>query len=122
MKTLAIIFSLLSVSVYAQTDSTVVKVKPEQAKERIGKITTVCGRVACITYTSLQFNPVYLNFSKDYPNQPFAAVISREDFQRINPDPFKIVTSRQVCVTGLVEDYKGKPQIVVKDSGLLEIQ
>lgn len=122
MKTLTLLCCLFSLAGFAQTDSTVIRVKPEQAKDRIGKVTTVCGRVASVVFTSIQFNPVYINFSKDYPNQPFAAVLTSDNYKRFKPDPFKLVTSRQVCVTGMVVDYKGKPQIIIENEAMLEIQ
>ncbi len=96
MKTLTLLFCLFSIAAFAQTDSTVIRVKPEAAKDRIGKVTTVCGRVANVVFTSIQFNHVYINFSKDYPLQPFAAVIASHDYKRFTPDPFKLVASRQV--------------------------
>ena len=122
MKLLTLAFALFSMTAYAQSDSVATRIAPEQAKDNIGRFKTVCGNVSNVVYTSGQGNPVYLNFSKDYPYQPFAAVVWGEDAKAIKIEPLVLVRSRQVCVTGMVTDYKGRPQIIIKKEGQLEVQ
>lgn len=70
----------------------------------IGESTTVCGEVSQISQTS---KATYINFGGIYPKHKFSAVIWSNNI---------IPTSEgsNICITGLVESYKGVPQIVIR--------
>lgn len=71
---------------------------------------TVCGSVAQkITAASAVGSPTFIDFERPYPNETFTAVIWRSDRLRVGAFP----SSGPVCVTGLITQYRGRPQIVL---------
>ena len=105
-------FILLFISVV--TFSSTAQVTPKFAKEYVGKIATVCGKVKGTHVT--KSGKVLINFGNEYPNELFTAVIMEEDtgkFTDYNPAEFAF--DKKVCVRGRIMDYKGKPEIIVKN-------
>lgn len=70
----------------------------------IGQDVTVCGTISQISSSS---KATYINFGGYYPKQAFSAVI----WSGSNELP---VENENICVSGLVESYKGIPQIVIQ--------
>jgi micrococcal nuclease len=57
--------------------------------------------------------PTFLNVAGAFPNQALTVVIW-EDVRKLFPyKPEEKLLDKKVCVTGRLEEYKGKPQIVV---------
>src|SRR5262245_51769591 len=94
------------------------KITPGQAKDYVGKHTTVCGVVASANFaTRSNRQPTFLNLDEPYPRHVFTAVIWIEDRPKFGkPETLK---GRRVCVSGLVESYQGKPQIVLQEADQL---
>ena len=96
--------------------SSATSIKPEQAAAMIGKTATVCGKVANTYYSCfVSKKPTFINFGKPYPDQVFSIAILAEDRGKFGDCPEKLFAGRDVCVTGLIESYKGKPVMKVKD-------
>ena len=70
----------------------------------IGESTTVCGEVSQISQTS---KATYINFGGIYPKHKFSAVIWSNNIMPTSE-------GSNVCITGLIESYKGVPQIVIR--------
>ncbi|RVT29963.1 hypothetical protein ENC20_15185 [Acinetobacter indicus] len=70
----------------------------------IGESTTVCGEVSQISQTS---KATYINFGGIYPKHKFSAVIWSNNIMPTSE-------GSKICITGLVESYKGVPQIVIR--------
>ncbi len=83
-------------------------ISPTEAKDYIGKETTVCGTVYQVQL-SKQGN-IFLNIGGDHPNQPFTAVCFKGT---IPYESLKHFESLPVCVTGTIRDYHGKPEITI---------
>jgi hypothetical protein len=87
------------------------------AKNHIGEKATVCGKVASErTATSSRGEPTFINLDAAYPNQVFTILIWGDDRQNVGTLPPE---GSRVCATGLVQDYHGVPEIVVRNSGQL---
>jgi len=98
-------------------------VTAEQAQEHIGETNTVCGLVANARYVdSDPAKPTYLNFDHPYPNQTFAVVIRGSSRPRFTEAPEVLFNGKTICVTGLIVDQRGKPQMVVEDLSQIVIQ
>jgi hypothetical protein len=80
-----------------------------------GKRVTVCGTVADASYQPRSNGqPTFINFEKPFPNHTFTALIWSEDRAKFSAPPEKqFGPGINVCVTGTVEMYRNKPQIVV---------
>jgi hypothetical protein len=87
-----------------------------EAHEVIDQEATVCGVLMQVASPKgIRGNPTYLNMGKRYPDHPFTVVIWGRDFMQFPMGQLKSYEGRQIAVTGLVEEYRGKPQIVVKE-------
>jgi hypothetical protein len=88
-----------------------------QAKAHQGENATVCGKVASEkTAVSSRGEPTFINLDAAYPNQVFTILIWGDDRKNVGELPS--VGSR-VCASGMIQDYRGVPEIVVRSSGQL---
>ena len=84
-----------------------------QAKDHVGETASVCGVVAATRYLdSSEKKPTFLNFDKPYPNHSFTAVIFGTERARFGK-PEEDYLHKDICVTGKIELYNGKPQVVL---------
>ena len=75
-----------------------------EADAHIGESTIVCGEVSQISQTS---KATYINFGGIYPKHKFSAVIWSNNIMPTSE-------GSNICITGLVESYKGVSQIVIR--------
>jgi DNA/RNA endonuclease YhcR with UshA esterase domain len=87
-----------------------------EASRHIGERCTVEGYVASVHATGR--GTVFLNFDNAYPNQTFTAVSLHGELSAGDLQPF---AQRTVRVSGKVEDYKGKPEIVLHSLDQLSV-
>jgi len=96
------------------------KVSPADAINHAGQVATICGRVVSAKYaTSANRQPTFLNLDKPYPNHVFTVVIWGSDRAAFPYAP-ELLADRQICVTGTIQVYRGKAEIIV--SGPSQIQ
>ena len=101
-------FCLLLTSSFSQP------ISAEASKNYAGKTITVVGKVVDGRYlANSNRQPTLLNVDKAFPNQPFSIVIYGEKRQSFGYKPVEMLLNKNVLVTGLIEMYNGKPQIVV---------
>ncbi len=92
-----------------------------EAAEHVGNTVKVCGNVASANYsTGSRGKPTFLNLEKAYPNHIFTAIIF-DDYRRNFDYPPESLNGSDICVTGLVESYQGKPQIKVRSPSQINI-
>ena len=93
-----------------------------EARNHVGERATVCGIVASAHYAaSTKGSPTFLNLDEPYPNQIFTILIWGSDRARFG-DPETKYANKKVCVTGVIKDYKGVPEVVAEQPGQIEIQ
>jgi hypothetical protein len=91
------------------------------AKDHVGETATVCGRVADASYQESGSHVTFLNFDKPYPNHTFTAFLSAENRARFGT-PEKDYKDKDICVTGKIEEYHGKPEIILTDPKQIAIK
>jgi DNA/RNA endonuclease YhcR with UshA esterase domain len=97
-------------------------VSPKDAIDYVGRGATVCGVVASAKYAEQTHRqPTFLNLDKPYPNQVFTAVIWGSDRSAFSYAPESLV-GRKICVSGSVELYKGKAEIIVSGPGQIQVR
>jgi hypothetical protein len=85
------------------------KISASEASNHVGETATVCGEVASANYaTRSRGKPTFLNLDKPYPNHIFTAVIFDDLRSSFDYAP-ESLTGENICVTGYIERYKGKP-------------
>ncbi len=60
-------------------------------------------------------NPA-INLNAAYPNQVFAILVWGDDRQKVGVLPTE---GSRVCASGMIQEYRGVPEIVVTSSGQL---
>jgi len=90
-----------------------------QAQNYYGQNVIVEGNIAD-TYRS-KTNTVFLNFSQPYPQQCFTAVIFSSDLNRFQESPEKYYNNKTVRIFGKVQQYQGKPEIILESPDQIEI-
>jgi len=63
---------------------------------------------------------VFLNFHEDYQDH-FKAVIFPDDWGKFPGPPEQLFLGRMVRVTGLIEEYQGAPEIIVREPTQIEM-
>lgn len=119
---MALMKSTLALSVVMITRSLLAAdtVPAAKAKDHVGENGTVCGKVADTRYLDSGRRPTFLNFDQKYPNHTFTAVIFGEDRGKFGV-PEKDYLDKDICVTGKIEDYNGKPQIIVSEPRQIKV-
>lgn len=80
---------------------------------------TVCGFVSQV-YT---FNRgIFINFDHKYPNQTFTAVIWNSDLKHFERSKLDALVQREICVTGVLEEFKQTPRVVLYNQQQLIIK
>lgn len=90
-----------------------------EAAGHAGETATVCGAVASVYYASRsRARPTFLDFGARYPRETFAAVIFDDDrpaFGKLSG-----LRGQKVCVTGPIQLYRGKPEIILHQPSQLK--
>jgi len=98
-------------------------ITPSEADKYIGQTKTVCGKVASATYAARsKGSPTFLNLDKPYPNHIFTVVIWGSERNKFKSPPEILFKNERICVTGQIETYRGKPQIIVHDPSQIVIK
>jgi hypothetical protein len=88
------------------------RIAPEQAKDYVGRVATVCGKVAGVHQAMRsKGQPTFINLDAAYPNQIFTILIwgsNRPKFGNLEQD----YADKHLCVTGAISSYRGIPEIV----------
>jgi hypothetical protein len=113
MKTITVAVVLLLMASIGQAQS----LTAAQAKAHEGETATVCGVVASErTATSSRGEPTFINLDSAYPKQVFTILVWGDDRKNVGELP---TVSSPVCAKGLITDYHGVPEIVVRSRGQL---
>jgi len=88
-----------------------------EAHNFYGQHVTVKGKIVS-TYNSGK--ACFLNFHPNYKKY-FTAVIFRSSFNRFPSNPEDYYYLKEVLVTGKIKEYKGKPEIILKDPSQIKI-
>ena len=95
-------------------------VKLEEIASHIGDSVVVSGKVYSTRYfENAKDAPTLLNLGEPFPNQLLTVVVYGPYRKNFKDTPETVYKDKTVQVTGKVELYKGKPQIIVQDASQL---
>jgi len=97
------------------------RVSASDASAHVGRLVTVCGLVASARHLADGNRMTFLNLDAPYPRQPFTIVIRAADRAAFGA-PEEELLDKRVCVTGTVETYRGKPQIVARTRDQIRVE
>lgn len=105
------LFLLFAFSAAAQTN----KITAAEAKDHVGEVRTVCGKVASTHFASKsKGEPTFLNLDEPYPKEVFTILIWGSDRAKFGTPETKYKDSR-VCVTGKITSHREKPEIIATE-------
>jgi hypothetical protein len=114
---LSILILAFTASAFAQET-----VSPEAAAKFIGQQKTVCGTVASAHYaTRSKGQPTFLNLNKPYPQPIFTVLIWGSDRSKFEKPP-ETLSGKEICVSGVIQSYRGSPEIIVKDPSQIKVK
>ena len=97
-------------------------ISPDDAAKHAGEDVTVCGIVAGAKYAAqVRGGLTFIDFGRPYPNAPFTAMIFAENRAKFGT-PEKGLQGKQVCVSGKIQLFKGKAEIVLTDPKQLVVK
>src|SRR6188472_3324910 len=88
-------------------------ITPQDAPNYIGQHAQVCGVVASAKFANRsRGQPTFLNLGFPYPQHIFTALIWGSDRATFSYPP-ESLRGQDICVYGVITQFKGKPEIVV---------
>jgi hypothetical protein len=112
MKRLIILTSVALLFAFSASAQKMIQVK--DAAQHVGENVTVCGKVFS-TKLLTPSNMVFLDLGGFHPNQLLTIVIKGEDRSKFKGQPEDDYKDKNICITGTIIDFKGKPEIVLSD-------
>jgi hypothetical protein len=104
---LALALTLASTGLVAQTT-----IPATAGAKHIGERMTVCGTIMGEhTAAGSRGTPTFINLDQPYPNQVFTLLIWGDDRGKVGTVP----ESGRICATGVITEYRGSPEIVLRD-------
>jgi hypothetical protein len=88
----------------------------------IGQHVKICDKVADAFRPKGDNKITYLNFGGKYPDHTFSAIIFPKDQPKFPYNPVEVLKEKNICITGQITEYKGKPQMVLNDPSQVEIK
>jgi hypothetical protein len=119
MKTIRLLFcvAFFATSAFAQKN-----LSAAEAREHVGENATVCGEVASTHYAARsRGNPTFINLDKPYPSQIFTVLIWGSDRPKFGA-PEERYQDKHICVTGMISDYRGVPEVVAHEPSQIKVQ
>ena len=93
-----------------------------EAIQHVGSRKTVCGEVESPTYArSSRGQPTFLNLDRPFPNQIFTVVIWGSNRSNFPQAPESMYRDERICATGLIESFRGVPQIDATRASQIQI-
>jgi hypothetical protein len=120
MRLFVLLLFVFSIGLVSQAQVTI---KLADVSNHIGDSVKVCGKVGGIRYMeTAKDQPTLINMGAAYPNQLLTVVIFSEARKEFEKAPEELFNYKDICITGKIELYKDKPQIVVKHTAQIQIQ
>ena len=99
------------------------EIKLEELKDHVGDSVKVCTKIyGGIFLDRSKGTPTFLNAGGAYPDNPLTLVIWADVRATFKNKPEDFYKDKQVCITGKIELYKEKPQIVIHGEDQLAVQ
>ena len=105
---------LLAITGFATLKLSAQNITPQDAAKHIGEKVTVCGKIFGGRFFE-QNEKTLLNMGAAYPNHTLTIVIAGADRKKFDTKPEEFYTNKEVCITGEVRDFKGKPEVQVTE-------
>lgn len=97
-------------------------IKPEEAAKHIGENVTVCGKIYGGKFLDRSDKQItLLNMGAAYPNSLVTVRIEGDARKKFEFKPEEFYLNKEVCVTGLITDFKGKAEMQVTETTQIKV-
>jgi DNA/RNA endonuclease YhcR with UshA esterase domain len=86
----------------------------QEASKHIGEKVTICGKIFGGRFFEKN-EKTLLNMGAAYPDHTLTVVIEGADRKKFSTNPEEFYANKEVCITGEVRDFKGKPEMQVTE-------
>ena len=83
----------------------------KDAPNYVGKKVTVCTRVVAIKSSDAI---TQISLDEKFPNSPLTVIVFAKNYSKFPNSLEQLFLNQDVCLKGVVEIYKGKPQIILE--------
>lgn len=109
---------LAGICSYAQQE-----IKIEDAAKHEGDSVTICTKIFGARYfETSNRSPTLLNAGAKYPDAPLTIVIFGENRSAFKNKPEEFYPDKNICVTGRIVIYKGKPEIILTNESQIVVK
>jgi hypothetical protein len=102
---------IILLCIRATSSSAQTEIKIDDAKNHVGDLVKICTKIYGGKFLERD-TLTLLNAGGNYPDAPLTIIIRAAALKEFN-DPVSYYRGANVCVTGKVELFKNKPQIVL---------
>ncbi|MDP4284917.1 MAG: hypothetical protein Q8891_10855 [Bacteroidota bacterium] len=64
----------------------------------------------------------FINLGAAYPHSPLTIVIFAKDIPRFKGTIESLYGNKDICVSGILKEYNGKPEIIISEPEAIAIQ
>ena len=115
------ILLLTTIALFCAFGASAQKMIPvKDVAQHMNENVTVCGKVFGTKLLD-GANITFLDMGGAHPNQLLTVVIKSEDRSKFTGKPEEDYKDKNVCVTGTIIDFKGKPEIVLSDPANIKL-
>lgn len=95
----------------------------EDVSKHVGDSVTVCGKVSGGRFLEqAKGTPTFLNIGQIFPNNTLTIVIWSDVRKQFETVPEVMFKDKEVCVTGRIELFRERPQIVLRRKEDLKVK
>ena len=94
----------------------------EDAASHVGEIGTVCGLVVSSKFAMRSKGQLtFLNLDRPHPDHVFTVVIWGKDRPKFGK-PDRTFAGKRICVSGLIADFEGRPEMMATEPAQITLQ
>ena len=94
----------------------------EDAAGHVGEIGTVCGLVVSSKFAMRSKGQLtFLNLDRPHPQHVFTVVIWGKDRPKFGK-PDRTFAGKRICVSGLIADFEGRPEMMATNPDQITLQ
>lgn len=109
--------------VFATENKEILSVGLNVLEQYEGKLVKVCTKIYGTKFLDNNGGkPTFLNAGAAFPNSPLTILIWGDNRKNFKNAPEKYYDGKDVCITGKIVMYKGKPEIIVTKEDEIEVK
>ena len=118
------VFTLIAASIaVALSTKAQTKINIDDASKHIGEVVTICDKVYSGRFLdNAKTQPTLLNMGAAFPNHKLTVLINIDHRKNFPGKPEDTYAGKNVCITGKLIDYKGKPEMILTKPEDIQIQ